>query len=85
MKMVHNMSYELLGNMFSLPSEEVGAREIFYRILVHQYLHHCNIPAIIDTQGNINDEEVNKALTMARNYGSKTSIFSHIAIPFIET
>lgn len=63
LKLVQDLSHRVLARLFGLPSHST-AIGIFHRILIHQYLHNCNIPMILTPDGQVNHAEIEKMLTV---------------------
>ena len=60
-KLTNNVSFRAISTVFSLASPDT-ARSIFWDLLLHQYCHNCNIPAIV-TNGSANQAEIDKLLS----------------------
>ena len=63
MKLSHDVPYEMLGGLFETAPQ--GAQRVVYRQLMHQYLHQTNIPNILQLDGSVNQDELNKLFETA--------------------
>ena len=60
MRICHNVKFRLLASHFCI--DKMTAVGIFTRLVLYHFRHSCNIPVILNEQGQINQPELDKLL-----------------------
>ena len=78
MKLGKNHSFEDIASHFSIETQT--AINLFYKVDMYYFRHHTNIPAVVDGNGVVNMNEVNKLFTNAFN--SMSPYFAELSDAF---